>query len=178
MSIRPLRSPVHWSATTSVGLKSLYCIATWLRHIVREASPIPIAGGETDYTCVGMQRILNANCTDVLMPDLQRIGGLTEMRNATKLAESYHTPISTHIFTEYSLSISPVVKTASASSMWTGMKVCLQARSNQTRSGSGPHGRGDRFVFDDARIANRILIAQLIDSSRVRHVPMHLGHRP
>ena len=32
------------------------------------------------------------------MPDLQRIGGLTEMRNAAKLAESYHTHLDTHFY--------------------------------------------------------------------------------
>jgi L-alanine-DL-glutamate epimerase-like enolase superfamily enzyme len=39
------------------------------------------------------------------MPDLQRIGGLSEMRRVAALAEAYNMPISTHIFTEHSLSI-------------------------------------------------------------------------
>ena len=36
----------------------------------------PIASGETEYTRYGMCRILEADAVDVLMPDLQRIGGL------------------------------------------------------------------------------------------------------
>ncbi|QGG80410.1 mandelate racemase/muconate lactonizing enzyme family protein [Litorivicinus lipolyticus] len=72
---------------------------------VKAASPIPIASGETDYTARGMARILAQDCTDVLMPDLQRIGGLSEMRRVSAMAEAAGVPISTHIFTEYSLSI-------------------------------------------------------------------------
>jgi L-alanine-DL-glutamate epimerase-like enolase superfamily enzyme len=42
---------------------------------------------------------------DVLMPDLQRIGGFSEMRRVAALASVYEVPISIHIFTEYSLCI-------------------------------------------------------------------------
>ena len=72
---------------------------------VKDSSPIPIASGETDYTARGLEPTLAAGATDVLMPDLQRMGGLSEMRVVSDLAARYHTPISTHIFTEYSLSI-------------------------------------------------------------------------
>lgn len=72
---------------------------------VMHSSNIQIASGETDYGCAGMKTILDARCTDVLMPDLQRIGGLSEFRRAAALAASYHMPISTHIFTEQSLAI-------------------------------------------------------------------------
>ncbi len=39
------------------------------------------------------------------MPDLQRMGGLTEFRKVAALAASYDIPISSHIFTEHSLAI-------------------------------------------------------------------------
>ena len=65
----------------------------------------PIASGETEYTRYGMRDMLKATAADILMPDLQRIGGLTEFRRAANLASSFDVPISTHIFTEQSLSI-------------------------------------------------------------------------
>ena len=37
------------------------------------------------------------------MPDLQRIGGLSEFRRASALASAHHVPVSTHIFTEQSI---------------------------------------------------------------------------
>ena len=72
---------------------------------VRAALDTPIAAGETEYTRYGMRDILDAGAVDVLMPDLQRIGGLSEMRRVAALAAACDVPISTHIFTEYSLCI-------------------------------------------------------------------------
>ncbi len=72
---------------------------------VMQAVDIPIASGETEYTRFGMKDMLDNDCIDILMPDLQRMGGFSEFRKATALAASYHIPVSTHIFTEYSLSI-------------------------------------------------------------------------
>ncbi|RTE66276.1 mandelate racemase/muconate lactonizing enzyme family protein [Amphritea opalescens] len=72
---------------------------------VLDAINIPVASGETDYTRFGMKNILDSGAVDVLMPDLQRIGGLSEYRKTAALASAYNIPISTHIFTEQSLSI-------------------------------------------------------------------------
>jgi len=72
---------------------------------VRASLDTPIAAGETEYTRYGMREILESGAVDVLMPDLQRIGGLSEMRRVAALAASYDMPISTHIFTEHSLSV-------------------------------------------------------------------------
>ena len=69
-----------------------------------------IASGETEYTRYGMLAMLEARAADVLMPDLQRIGGLSEFRRVAHLAESFDVPISTHIFTEQSLSIAGSVE--------------------------------------------------------------------
>ncbi len=72
---------------------------------VAAALDTPIASGETEYTRYGMRDMLKAKAADILMPDLQRIGGLTELRRAANLASSFDVPISTHIFTEQSLCI-------------------------------------------------------------------------
>lgn len=65
----------------------------------------PIASGETEYTRFGMQAMIEKKACDILMPDLQRIGGLTEMRRVAALAHAHNLPISTHFFTHQSLSI-------------------------------------------------------------------------
>ncbi len=72
---------------------------------VRAAVDVPIASGETEYTRYGMRDLLEARAADVLMPDLQRIGGYSEMRKAAAGAAMVDTPISTHFFTEHSLAI-------------------------------------------------------------------------
>ncbi|MFT7473747.1 MAG: L-alanine-DL-glutamate epimerase-like enolase superfamily enzyme [Verrucomicrobiales bacterium] len=73
--------------------------------MVRNALDTPIASGETEYTRFGMQAYLDAGAVDVLMPDLQRMGGFTEFRKASALASTRNVNVSTHIFTEYSLSL-------------------------------------------------------------------------
>ena len=70
---------------------------------VRQALSLRVAAGETEYTRYGMREILDARAVDVLMPDLQRIGGLSEMRRVAALASSRDIPVSTHLFTEHSL---------------------------------------------------------------------------
>ena len=72
---------------------------------IRQKLDINIASGETEYTRYGMKAMLDIQACDILMPDLQRMGGLSEMRKVAALSASYHIPISTHIFTEQSLSI-------------------------------------------------------------------------
>ena len=72
---------------------------------VRAAVDIAVAAGESVYTRYGVRQLLDARAVDILMPDLQRIGGLSEMRRVAALAASCDIPISTHIFTEHSLSI-------------------------------------------------------------------------
>lgn len=72
---------------------------------VRRSVDIRVASGESEYTRHGMRAMIEADSVDVLMPDLQRIGGLTEFRRVAALAQAYDLPISTHIFTEYSLCI-------------------------------------------------------------------------
>ena len=61
-----------------------------------------IATGETEYGSLGMKRHLDVRAADVLMPDLQRMGGITEYRRAAELCRAYHQPVSSHLFMEAS----------------------------------------------------------------------------
>jgi len=65
----------------------------------------PIASGETEYTSRGMFEMLRLRSADILMPDLQRMGGPTEFLKAARLAEAYNTPVSSHLFPEMNLAL-------------------------------------------------------------------------
>ena len=69
---------------------------------VAAALDTPIASGETEYGWLGMKRYLDARAADVLMPDLQRMGGITGYLKAIALCEAYQTPVSSHLFVEAS----------------------------------------------------------------------------
>ena len=72
---------------------------------VRAATSIPIASGETEYSRYGMRQMIESRACDILMPDLQRIGGYTEFKRTAALAACFDMPVTTHIFTEHSLCI-------------------------------------------------------------------------
>lgn len=72
---------------------------------VAAALDTPIASAETDYTALGMQSFIATKAADILMPDLQRMGGFTEMRKVTALAGVHNLRVSPHLFTEHCLHV-------------------------------------------------------------------------
>lgn len=72
---------------------------------VAAALDTPIASGETEYTRYGFRRMLELRSADVLMPDLQRVGGVTEFVRVAHMAAAYDVPVSSHLFSEMSLQV-------------------------------------------------------------------------
>lgn len=70
---------------------------------VSAALDTPIASGETEYTRYGFRRMLELRSADILMPDLQRVGGLSEFMRVGHMAESHDVPVSSHLFPETSI---------------------------------------------------------------------------
>jgi L-alanine-DL-glutamate epimerase-like enolase superfamily enzyme len=79
---------------------------------VAAALDTPIASGESEYARFGMLDMLRNRSADILMPDLQRMGGPTEFLKVAHLAEAHNTPISPHLFTEMSLSLAAALPNA------------------------------------------------------------------
>lgn len=63
---------------------------------IRAASPVPIAGGEHEYTRWGIHSLLQAGAVDVLQPDIYWAGGITEMVKICALASAYDIPVIPH----------------------------------------------------------------------------------
>ncbi|CAN5692705.1 mandelate racemase/muconate lactonizing enzyme family protein [soil metagenome] len=72
---------------------------------VAAALDTPIASGESVYTSKGVREMLQLGSVDVLMPDLQRMGGPGEFIKAAHLAEAFDIPVSGHLFPEMSLAL-------------------------------------------------------------------------
>ncbi len=72
---------------------------------VSAALDTPIASGETEYTRYGFRRMLDLRSADILMPDLQRVGGVSEFIRVGHMAESHDVPVSSHLFPETSLQV-------------------------------------------------------------------------
>jgi L-alanine-DL-glutamate epimerase-like enolase superfamily enzyme len=70
---------------------------------VAAALDIPIANGENINTRYGFRQVLEMKAADILMPDLIRVGGVTEFMKVAHLAEAFEVPVTPHIFPEESM---------------------------------------------------------------------------
>ncbi len=86
----------------------------------------PIATGETEYGWLGMKRHLDRRAADILMPDLQRMGGISGFLKAAALCEAFHVPLASHLFMEASvhvLAASPATLMLEHMDWWEGLFV-------------------------------------------------------
>ena len=72
----------------------------------------PIQIGENFASAFEMQAALTARASDLVMPDVQRIGGVTGWLRAAALAHAHGVEMSTHLFSEISAHLIAVTPTA------------------------------------------------------------------
>ena len=63
---------------------------------IRRQISLPVCVGERLHSRFMAQRVLDARAADVLMPDITRCGGISEMRKIATLAEAYNVPVAPH----------------------------------------------------------------------------------
>ena len=67
---------------------------------VRRSVPMNIATGETNFGVAESARLLQRSATDILMPNLQRVGGISGWRKIAAMAEIHRVPIASHVYSE------------------------------------------------------------------------------
>lgn len=63
---------------------------------LRSHSPIPIAGGEHEFTLYGFRALVEARALDYIQFDTNRVGGITQARKIAALAEAHSIPVIPH----------------------------------------------------------------------------------
>jgi galactonate dehydratase len=63
---------------------------------IRRNIPLPVCVGERLHSRFMAKRILDLRAADVLMPDITRCGGISELRKIATLAEAYNVPVAPH----------------------------------------------------------------------------------
>jgi len=63
---------------------------------IRAKIHLPVCVGERLHSRFMTHRILELHAADVLMPDITRCGGISELRKIANLAETYNVPIAPH----------------------------------------------------------------------------------
>lgn len=65
---------------------------------VRAENPIPVAGGECDFTRYGFRDLIAGGCVDVVQPDLAVCGGFTAFTHVLTFANTYAVATVPHVW--------------------------------------------------------------------------------
>lgn len=65
-------------------------------HRLAQATSIPIATGENEYTRYGFRDLIQHNAAAILNPDAKEMGGITEWMKVAALAQAYNLDIAPH----------------------------------------------------------------------------------
>lgn len=79
---------------------------------IRENTAINVVAGESLFTITEMFELMRNKCVDILNPDLQRCGGISEYMQVCALANAYRIPVTSHVFTEVSVHLMAAAPTA------------------------------------------------------------------
>lgn len=63
---------------------------------IRRAVHTPISGGEHEFTRYGYRELIRKEAVDILQPDVNRVGGITEARKIWAMAAAYNLPVIPH----------------------------------------------------------------------------------
>lgn len=69
--------------------------------IIADSTTTPICAGENLYLAYGFRRLLEIGAVDIIMPDLQKTGGLGEGQRIANLANLYYVPFAPHMVASY-----------------------------------------------------------------------------
>ena len=68
---------------------------------ITESTSTPICAGENLYLAHGFRPLLEMGAVDIIMPDLQKAGGLGEAQRIANLANLYYVPFAPHMVASY-----------------------------------------------------------------------------
>jgi len=69
--------------------------------LIAESTTTPICAGENVYLAHGFRRMLEIGAVDIIMPDLQKTGGLGEGQRIANLANLYYVPFAPHMVASF-----------------------------------------------------------------------------
>lgn len=72
----------------------------------------PVASGENAYTRYEVMDMMARRSVGILMPDLQRMGGPTELLKVAHIADGFNVPVTPHLFSEAGLCLAGAISNA------------------------------------------------------------------
>jgi mandelate racemase len=141
--------------------ETIYWLEEPIRHddyvgtaALRRALDVPVQIGENFSLPLGMRGALDAGAADYVMPDLERIGGVSGWREAAALAAARKLPMSSHLFPEVSAHLLAVTPTCHFLEYvdWADMLVQEPIRIEKGHA-LIPDRPGNGLVWDEAAVA-------------------------
>jgi mandelate racemase len=80
---------------------------------IKAAAHTPVQAGENWWGPIEFRKAINVGATDLLMPDVMKLGGITPWLKVMAMGEVYGMPVSNHLFPEVSSQLMAVTPTAS-----------------------------------------------------------------
>jgi len=69
--------------------------------LIADSTTTPICAGENFYLAYGFRKMLETGALDIIMPDLQKTGGLGEGQRIANLANLYYVPFAPHMVASF-----------------------------------------------------------------------------
>jgi L-alanine-DL-glutamate epimerase-like enolase superfamily enzyme len=121
---------------------------------VRAAIPIDVASGETLFGAVDASRCIAMRAVDIVMPNLQRVGGISAWRRVAAAADLAGVPIAAHVYPEVQLHLMCAQPNGLVLEWWPGWPWLWQESiaivDGRARPGERP---GTGFTLDADRVA-------------------------
>jgi len=140
--------------------ENIYWLEEPIRHddyagcaALRSALKTPLQIGENFSLPASMEAALSANASTYVMPDLERIGGVTGWRRAAELADAHGVKMSSHLFPEVSAHLLTATPTCHFLEYvdWADRIVCDPLRIVDGKA-VVPERLGNGLVWDEAAV--------------------------
>ena len=125
---------------------------------ITAALDVPVASGESVYTSRGILDMLKVRACDIVMPDLQHMGGPTEWLKAAHYAEAFNIPCSNHCYTEMSAALLAATPNANWLEYMLWLEPIYRERIELNKNGHAvmPTKPGWGFSFDPDAIKRHV----------------------
>jgi L-alanine-DL-glutamate epimerase-like enolase superfamily enzyme len=123
----------------------------------------PVASGESVFGSRGILEMLRVRASDIVMPDLQHMGGPTEFMKAAAFADAYDTPASNHCYTEMSMQLLAAIPNFIVLEYMPWLEPIYAERLKLDPNGNAivPDVPGWGFTIDQTRSRNSLLRADI-----------------
>jgi L-alanine-DL-glutamate epimerase-like enolase superfamily enzyme len=113
---------------------------------IRQATTIPLAAGEAEFTRYGVRDLLARGVIDVLQPDVARAGGISETTKMVALAAAHHVAYAPHVGFSAAVCVAATLHLAAAAANFQTYECIYTANPLREQLTTAPVGSPDLLL--------------------------------